>query len=102
QRITYTPISRYQELSRDLAIVVETSISSQEVHDVIVANGSDLLRSVTLFDVYTGEPVPAGKKSMTYSLVYQAPDRTLTDNEVNTLQEQILRVLANTLGAELR
>ncbi len=102
QRITYTPISRYQELSRDLAIVVETSISSQEVHDVIVANGSDLLRSVTLFDVYTGEPIPAGKKSMTYSLVYQAPDRTLTDNEVNTLQEQILRVLANTLGAELR
>jgi len=102
ERVTYTPISRYQELSRDLAIVVAQSVSSQEVRDVILASGSDLLRSVTLFDVYTGEPIPSGKKSMTYSLVYQAPDRTLTDVEVNALQEQILHALAETFGADLR
>lgn len=102
QRITYTPISRYQELSRDLAIVVAQSVSAQEVHDGIIANGGNLLRSATLFDVYTGEPIPSGKKSMTYSLIYQAPDRTLTDAEVNALQEQILRSLATTFGADLR
>jgi phenylalanyl-tRNA synthetase beta chain len=102
ERITYTPVSRYQELSRDVAIVVPRTVSYQEVHDVILAHGSDLLRSATLFDVYTGETIPAGKKSMTYSLLYQALDRTLTDSEVNALQERILHALATHVGADLR
>ena len=55
-----------------------------------------------LFDVYTGEPIPAGKKNLTYSLVYQSPDRTLTDAEANTLQESIVRALHDTYNAVLR
>ncbi len=101
-RLTYKPISRHQELTRDLAIVVDGQLSAQEVYDVIVTNGGDLLRSVTLFDVYTGDPIPVGKKNLTYSLVYQAPDRTLTDVEANTLQERIVRALHNTYNAVLR
>lgn len=101
-RLTYQAISRHQELTRDLAIVVEQQLSAQEVRDVIVASGGELLRSVTLFDIYTGEPIPEGKKNLTYSLVYQAQDRTLTDAEANTLQEKIVRALHDTYSATLR
>ena len=61
-----------------------------------------MLRSVVLFDVYTGEPIPAGKKNLTYSLTYQSPDRTLTDAEANSLQERIVRSLYDDFGAILR
>ncbi len=101
-RLTYQTIPRHQELTRDLAIVVDEQLPAQEVHDAIVANGGELLRSVTLFDVYTGEPIPSGKKNLTYSLVYQATDRTLTDVEANALQEKIVLALHNVYDATLR
>jgi phenylalanyl-tRNA synthetase beta chain len=102
EQLTYSPISRHQELTRDLAVVVDMQVLAQDVHDTIVQSGGELLRSVTLFDVYTGDPVPAGKKSLTYSLVYQAQDRTLTDAEANTLQERIIRALGERYRAVLR
>jgi phenylalanyl-tRNA synthetase beta chain len=57
---------------------------------------------VTLFDVYTGEQVPPGKKSLAYSIVYQSPERTLTDEEVDKLQERMLQRLEKEIGATLR
>jgi phenylalanyl-tRNA synthetase beta chain len=102
ERLTYQPISRHQELSRDLAIVVDSQIPAQAVRDAILRSGGELLRSVTLFDVYTGEPIPAGKKNLTYSLVYQSQERTLTDAEANALQERILQSLREEFGAVLR
>lgn len=78
-KLSYQPISRHQELTRDLALVVDQQIPAQAVQSAIFHNGGELLRSVTLFDVYTGEPIPAGKKNLTYALVYQAQNRTLTD-----------------------
>ena len=101
-RLTYATISRHQELTRDLALVVDQHLSAQEVRDMIVSNGGALLRSVRLFDVYTGEPIPAGKKNLTYSLVYQSSERTLTDAEANTLQEKIVQELHKAYGATLR
>ncbi len=102
QRLEYAPISRHQELTRDLALVVDQQVAAQDVHDAIVRSGGALLRSVALFDVYTGEPIPAGKKNLTYSLTYQASDRTLTDAEANTLQERIIRSRNEEFGAVLR
>ncbi len=102
ERVTYQPISRHQELTRDLALVVKQDVSAQELHDAILRNGGELLRSATLFDVYTGEPIPAGKKSLTYSLVYQSQERTLKDAEANTLQEKIVHALNEEFGAVLR
>ncbi len=102
QRLVYQTISRHQELTRDLAIVVEQTVSSQDMQETILRHGGELLRSVELFDIYTGEPIPAGKKSMTYSLLYQSQERTLTDTEANALQEQILQALYQTFGATLR
>ncbi|HTI14501.1 MAG TPA: phenylalanine--tRNA ligase subunit beta [Dictyobacter sp.] len=102
QEIRYQPISRHQELSRDLALVVDEKISAQIIHDNIVRHGGELLKSVTLFDVYTGDPIPAGKKNLTYSLIYQAQDRTLKDAEANALQEHIIKVLNEDFKAVLR
>ncbi len=101
-RLSYTPISRHQELSRDLAIVVNQTIAAEAIHAAIVRSGGELLHSATLFDVYTGDPIPAGKKNLTYSLIYQSQDRTLTDVEANALQERIMRVLHDEYGAVLR
>ncbi len=101
-RLTYQPISRHQELTRDLAIIVDQRVPAQAVQESIVRASGDLLRSVTLFDVYTGDPIPAGKKNLTYSLVYQSQERTLTDAEANALQEKILRALHEEFAAVLR
>lgn len=101
-RLTYQPISRHQELTRDLAIVVEQQISAQDIQEAIASSGGELLRSVILFDVYTREPIPAGKKGLTYSLIYQSSERTLTDAEANTLQERIISALNERFGAVLR
>ena len=100
--LTYQPISRHQELTRDLALVVDERVPAQDVHDAIVQSGGELLRQAALFDVYTGEPIPSGKKNLTYSLSYQSQERTLTDAEVNTLQEGIIRTLHDQFGAVLR
>lgn len=102
ERLTYQPISRHQALTRDLALVVDQHIAAREIQDQIVRHGGELLRSVELFDVYTGDPLPAGKKNLTYSLVYQAQDRTLKDAEANALQERIVRLLNEDFGAVLR
>ncbi len=101
-RLTYMPISRHQELIRDLALVVDEQVPAEDIHDTIVESGGELLRSAVLFDVYTGEPIPAGKKNLTYALTYQSHDRTLTDAEANTLQEGIVRALYEKFGAVLR
>ncbi len=100
--LTYMPISRHQELSRDLALVIDEQVPAQDMHDAIIASGGELLRSASLFDVYRGEPIPAGKKSLTYSLIYQSQERTLTDTEANTLQDAIIRALNEKFGATLR
>jgi len=98
--LTYQPISRHQELTRDLAIVVDQGVPAQMIQDSIVRAGGELLRAVTLFDVYTGDPIPAGKKNLTYSLVYQSQERTLTD--ADALQEKILQALHEEFAAVLR
>jgi phenylalanyl-tRNA synthetase beta chain len=102
ERITYQPISRHQELARDLAIVVDQQVLAQDIEETIVLHASDLLRSVTLFDVYTGDPIPSGKKNLTYSLIYQSATRTLNDTEANALQDQIIRALSEKFSAVLR
>jgi phenylalanyl-tRNA synthetase beta chain len=102
QKLVYSPISRQQELIRDLALVVDQQVPEQDIHEVITSSGGSLLRSAALFDVYSGEPIPAGKKNLTYSLTYQAQDRTLTDADANAIQEEIVRSLNAQFGAVLR
>jgi phenylalanyl-tRNA synthetase beta chain len=96
----FQPIPRFPNMTRDLALVVDAGITHQRVLDII--NSFPLISEVVLFDVYSGKQVAAGKKSLAYRLVYQSPTHTLTDEEVNRVQEQILARLTKELGATLR
>ncbi len=96
----FLSIPRFPSTIRDLALVIDADISHRRVLDII--QSFPLVSEVLLFDVYSGKQVAAGKKSLAYRLVYQSPTRTLTDEEVNRVQEQILKRLTGELGATLR
>ncbi|MAF10413.1 phenylalanine--tRNA ligase subunit beta [Candidatus Poribacteria bacterium] len=92
----------FPNTTRDLAIVVDEDVPAEEVLTAIRESVSGLLASITLFDVYTGEHVAEGKKSLAFALEYRSHERTLTDTEVEKLQAQILHSLEEQLGAVLR
>ena len=96
----FTPIPRFPPTVRDIALTVDISISHQQVMDII--KSFSLVNQVAIFDVYSGKQVPVGKKSLAYRITYQSPTHTLTDEEANKVQEQILRKLSQQLGATLR
>ncbi|MGD1991828.1 MAG: phenylalanine--tRNA ligase subunit beta [Anaerolineae bacterium] len=97
-----TPISAHPPVYEDLAVVVDEQVPAVEVRDLIAQTGSPLVRSVVLFDVYRGEQVGPGRKSLAYCLTYQAEDRTLTDREVAKLRDKIVHRLGQEVGAVLR
>jgi len=96
----YQPIPRYPSTTRDIALLLDEQVTYQQVHTII--QDFPLVNRVTLFDVYGGEQVPAGKKSFAFRILYQSPDHTLTDEEVDKVQQQILDRLAREVGAGLR
>ena len=96
------PIPRFPSVSQDIAVVVDEKISANQVLGIINETGGQTLRQVTLFDVYRGEQVGEGKKSLAYKLVFNSPDRTLTDKQVAKMQERIVRRLEGRFGAKLR
>ncbi|MFC2070809.1 phenylalanine--tRNA ligase subunit beta [Chloroflexota bacterium] len=96
----YRPIYRFPAMVRDMALVTDTGITHQMVMNII--KSSPLVTEVSIFDVYSGEQVPPGKKSLAYRLTFQSPDHTLTDKEVNKVEKQILDRLSKDLGATLR
>jgi phenylalanyl-tRNA synthetase beta chain len=100
--IKYTSLPKYPAVTRDLAVLVEDSILVQQIEDIIRKQGSNLLDSIKLFDVYKGSQIPEGKKSVAYALSYRAENKTLTDAEVNKTHDKIIRSLEHQLGAELR
>ena len=100
--VTYTPLPKYQGVSRDLSLICDEAITVAQVEDVITAAGGKLLRSVKLFDIYRGTGVPEGKKSMAFSLELRADDRTLTDADSEGVTSKVLAALASQLGATLR
>ncbi|KPL24279.1 MAG: hypothetical protein AMJ93_02660, partial [Anaerolineae bacterium SM23_84] len=98
----YRPLSRFPEVTRDLAVVVNEGLAAEQVRETIAKAGGKLLYRIELFDVYRGKQIPVGKKSLAYALTYRAMDRTLTDSEVNRLQKRIQNTLHKELGATLR
>lgn len=96
------PVSLHPPVYEDLAVVVEEGVPAVRVQELIVQTGQPLVRSVVLFDVYRGEQVGKGRKSLAYRLTYQADDRTLTDEEVARIRNKIVRRLERELGAALR
>ncbi|NLC07612.1 MAG: phenylalanine--tRNA ligase subunit beta [Syntrophomonadaceae bacterium] len=99
---SYSPLSRYPSVQRDLALIIPESLPAAKVETKIWESGQPLLHQVTLFDVYQGKPIPEGYRSLAYSLIYQASDRTLTDEEVNERHQLVRDTLSREMGVELR
>ena len=98
----FEPIPVYPKVERDLAIVVDKELLSDIPTGLIYATGGELVESVRLFDVYEGEQVPEGKKSLAYAITYHSATETLTDKAVNALHDKVVKRLNQELGAELR
>ena len=96
------PVPEFPPVLEDLALVVDKDLTAERVAELICRTGGKVVRDVRLFDVYRGEKIGAGKKSLAYSLTYQASDRTLSDKDVAGLRAHILRRLEQELGAKLR
>lgn len=95
------PLPRYPAANRDLAVVVSKEVCAAKLEEAIWAAGGELLDAVRLFDLYEGKQVPAGKRSLAYSLVFRTDEGTLTEAEVNAAQNKIEEALLG-LGATLR
>ena len=98
----YAPVSKFPSITRDIALVVDRDKTAGELQAVIQMSGGRLLKGVHLFDLYEGEKMEAGKKSIAFSLTYFDPERTLTDEEVVNAHNKVLKALAEKAGAELR
>jgi phenylalanyl-tRNA synthetase beta chain len=101
-RFAYVPVPRFPAALRDVAVIMDENVPAERVAAEVRAAGGDLLRDVRLFDLYRGESIPAGKKSLAYALTYQAEDRTLTDNEVDKAHKKIEDRLRHVLKAMIR
>lgn len=100
--VTFRDLLAYPVVEQDLALVVPSDIAAAAVVDSLRRAGGDLLETVAVFDLYEGAQVEAGKKSLALRLSFRAPDRTLSDAEVNKLRERMVRKVATDVGAELR
>lgn len=96
------PVSAFPPVLEDIAIIVDESVPAARLEALIREAGGKMLARVRLFDVYRGAQIGAGKKSLAYSLTYQAADRTLTDEEAAQIRSRIVRQLEQELGAKLR
>jgi phenylalanyl-tRNA synthetase beta chain len=99
---TVKSVSRFPAVLQDIAVVVDEGVPASQVQAVIEEAGGWLLRDVRLFDLYRGEQIAAGKKSLAYGLTFQADNRTLTEKDANKIRDKIVRRLNDQLGATLR
>jgi phenylalanyl-tRNA synthetase beta chain len=98
----FAPLSKFPSIRRDLAVVVDESVSSASIEQAVRAAAGERLREWTLFDEYRGKGVEAGRKSLAMGLILQDSSRTLTDEDVDSLLQQVIGRLTLDLGAVLR
>ena len=96
------PLPKFPAVSRDIAVVVDERVGAGTMLDAIRAAAGKLLEDAKLFDIYRGEKLGAQRKSVAFAITLRAPDRTLTDEEINAAMEKVLKALEKDFGAELR
>jgi phenylalanyl-tRNA synthetase beta chain len=102
RQITAHILPRFPSVERDFAVVVERDFPSQRIVSWINNLGEALIEQAKVFDQYLGAPIPEGKKSLAYKILYRAEDRTLTDAEINTLHQNLVEKVGEVFGAERR
>jgi phenylalanyl-tRNA synthetase beta chain len=101
-KIKHTDLSKFPEVRRDIAILLDRTIPCAVIQDTIKSIAGDWLKAVFLFDVYEGDKIPLHLKSLAYAIYLQAQERTLVDEEVTALMDKIIAALKESYGAELR
>jgi len=102
ERVETHSVPAFPPVLEDIAVIVDEQVPAGRVEEVIQRAGGNLLSDLRLFDIFRGEQIGTEKKSLAYSLTYQAPDRTLTDGEAAQVRNHIVRSLEQELGAKLR
>ena len=101
EELVYTVVPRFPSITRDIALELDRATAAGEIVSIIKGAGTKLLKDVKVFDVYEGEKMTPGKKSVAFSLTYFDPERTLTDEEVVAAHSKVLKALEQA-GAEVR
>jgi phenylalanyl-tRNA synthetase beta chain len=101
-RFETSPVSVFPPVLEDIALIIDEEVPADKVESLIRQTGGKLLADVRLFDVYRGDRIGTGKKSLAYSLTYQAQDHTIESSESTFLRNKIVRRLEREIGAVLR
>lgn len=101
-KMKFKEISKFPAISKDLAVVVDKTITADEIAKLIKKAAGSLLTKIEIFDVYEGAGIPKGKRSIAYALSFGTMERTLTDEEVSNVMNKIIETLQSKLSAELR
>lgn len=101
-RIAYRELPKYPEVRRDLALLLDEGVNFADLRRTAFRNGKKLLKKVSLFDVYRGDKIPAGKKQYALSFVLQDVEKTLTDNDVERIMTSLVNAFGREHGATLR
>ena len=102
QKISYIPMPKFPAVKRDLALLLDQKVTFKEVKDLALRTEKSLLKSVSLFDVYEGEKLGAGKKSYAVSFTLQDDEKTLTDKQIDRIMNKLMGTYKHQLGAEIR
>jgi phenylalanyl-tRNA synthetase beta chain len=98
----YQQVSAYPKSSRDLAFVIDENINTNEILELVNTNGTELLKEVTLFDVYKGKGIDPDKKSIAFSMIFSSSERTLTDEEIEKITNNLISLIEKKFNAKLR
>ena len=102
KKVSYSPLARTMPVKRDLALLLDKSVSMEQVEATVRESERRLLKDVTLFDVYEGKNLPEGKKSYAIALTLQDDEKTLQDKQIEAVMSKVIANLTKKLGAELR
>ena len=99
---SFKVLSKFPQVRRDVAIVLDEAVGSQAVIDIVKANGGEQLVNTSVFDVYQGQGVPEGQKSLAVAMIFQHQERSLNDEEIQSTVDATVSALSTKLGASLR
>ena len=102
KKLTYKEIGKYPEVRRDLALLLDEKISFKNLYDIAKKTEKNLLKKVSLFDVYQGDKLPEGKKSYALSFILQDDNKTLTDKQIDKVMAHLLSAFEKEVNAQLR
>lgn len=100
--VKFKELPKYPAVTRDIAMLVDRTVPVADIENIVKKASGKLLETLTLFDVYEGEQIPEGKKSVAYNAVYRAADRSLTGDEVQKVFDKVVKNLEHQIGAQLR